>query len=32
MHDLNKKEYIIHRDLKFENIFVEKIGDEVILK
>jgi serine/threonine protein kinase len=32
MHNLNKQEYIIHRDLKFENIFVHEDGKEVILK
>ena len=32
MHSLDKDSFIIHRDLKFENIFVHIIEDEVILK
>jgi calcium-dependent protein kinase len=32
MHALYKDEYVIHRDLKFENIFIHKVGEEIILK
>jgi serine/threonine protein kinase len=32
MHSSNSEKFIIHRDLKLENIFVLLNGDEVILK